>query len=326
VYGEADNADTSGVSGLSIAGTGVSGTSTYGMGVSGTSSSATLPGVNGENDSVGAAGVYGYSNNGYGVYGYSSTGYAGYFWGNIKVTGAITAGGKDFVIDHPLDPANKYLVHASVESSEMMNIYTGNVILGDSGTAWVTLPNYFEALNRDFRYQLTAIGAPGPNLYVAQEIANNRFQIAGGTPGGKVSWQVTGVRQDAFARAHPLIPEVEKTGEERGKYLHPVEHGQPKSMGIDESRRAKMHPQKPTEPPQRAAIPEPPLPQRLPVQAAVPQPPQLVPPKLSEASASMPPQLTRNLVNEKSKPFSFAVNDGVIAFFACRPGMKNSLN
>jgi hypothetical protein len=87
------------------------------------------------------------------------------------------------------------------------------------------------------RYQLTAVGAPGPNLYVAQEIANNRFQIAGGAAGGKVSWQVTGIRHDAFAQAHPIIPEVVKSGGERGKYLYPVENGKPKSMGIDESRR-----------------------------------------------------------------------------------------
>jgi len=112
--------------------------------------------------------------------------------------------------------------------------------LGGEGTAWVTLPDYFEALNGDFRYQLTAVGAPGPNLYIAQEIANNRFQIAGGTPGARVSWQVTGIRHDSYAKAHPIVPDVEKTGDERGRYLHPIEHGQPRSMGIYESRRANM--------------------------------------------------------------------------------------
>ena len=49
------------------------------------------------------------------------------------------------------------------------------------------MPEWFEALNMEFRHQLTAIGAPGPNLYVAEEISKNRFRIAGGTPGGKVS-------------------------------------------------------------------------------------------------------------------------------------------
>ncbi len=75
-----------------------------------------------------------------------------------------------------------------------MNIYTGNAILDNSGEAVVSLPKWFEALNADFRYQLTAIGAAAPNLHVAQEIANHQFSIGGGAPGMKVSWQVTGVR------------------------------------------------------------------------------------------------------------------------------------
>jgi hypothetical protein len=145
--------------------------------------------------------------------------------GNLNVTGAITAGVKDFKIDHPLDPTNKYLYHSSVESSEMMNIYTGNAILDNSGEAVVSLPKWFEALNRDFRYQLTAVGYAAPNLHVAQEIANHQFSIGGGTPGMKVSWQVTGVRHDAYAKTHPLAVEVKKSAKERGHYLHPDAFG-----------------------------------------------------------------------------------------------------
>ena len=148
--------------------------------------------------------------------------------GNLSVAGAITAGVKDFKIDHPLDPTNKYLYHSSVESSEMMNIYTGNAILDNSGEAMVSLPKWFEALNADFRYQLTSIGAAAPNLHVAQEIANHRFSIAGGAPGMKVSWQVTGVRHDAYAKAHPLAVEVRKSDTERGHYLHPDAYGAPR--------------------------------------------------------------------------------------------------
>ena len=40
----------------------------------------------------------------------------------------------------------------------MMNIYNGNVITDANGEAVVALPEWFEALNRDFRYQLTVIG------------------------------------------------------------------------------------------------------------------------------------------------------------------------
>ncbi|MCK4597432.1 hypothetical protein KAU04_05305, partial [bacterium] len=125
---------------------------------------------------------------------YASAATAGYFSGNVTVTGTLSKGGGSFKIDHPLDPANKYLYHSFVESPDMKNLYDGVVNLDNDGAAWVELPEWFEALNKDFRYQLTPIGAPGPNLYIAQEIQNNRFQIAGGPLGMKVSWQVTGIR------------------------------------------------------------------------------------------------------------------------------------
>jgi len=168
----------------------------------------------------------------YGVYVQSSGNYAGYFNGDIYVSGSVTKSGGTFKIDHPLDPENKYLSHSFVESPDMMNVYNGNVILDERGEAWVQMPDWFQALNRDFRYQLTAIGAPGPNLYIAAEIEDNRFKIAGGEPGMKVSWQVTGIRQDPYAQAHPIIVEEEKPADERGAYLHPELYGQPKERGL----------------------------------------------------------------------------------------------
>jgi hypothetical protein len=162
--------------------------------------------------------------------------FAGNFKGNLNVTGAITAGTKDFKIDHPLDPANKYLQHASVESSEMKNMYDGVVILDRNGEALVQLPDWFEVANSSFRYQLTAIGAPSPGLYIAQKISGNRFRIAGGAPGVEVSWQVTGVRQDAYAKAHPLVVEQEKNVVERGYYIHPDLYGAPEEKGIEWAR------------------------------------------------------------------------------------------
>jgi trimeric autotransporter adhesin len=161
------------------------------------------------------------------------SGYAGNFQGDINVTGAVFAGTKDFRIDHPLDPANKYLVHASVESSEMKNIYDGIAVLDANGQADITLPKWFEAVNGDFRYQLTAIGRPSPSLYIAQEIADSRFQIGGGTPGTKVSWQVTGVRKDAYAKAYPLVVEQEKRPRERGYYIHPELYGAPQERSME---------------------------------------------------------------------------------------------
>jgi hypothetical protein len=141
--------------------------------------------------------------------------------GDVNIKGNISKGGGSFKIDHPLDPANKYLYHSFVESPDMMNIYNGVIVLDANGEAVVDLPDWFEALNRDFRYQLTAVGAPGPNLYIAEEVASNHFKIAGGKPGSKVSWQLTGIRQDAYANAHRIPTEEEKPPHEQGHYLHP---------------------------------------------------------------------------------------------------------
>lgn len=143
----------------------------------------------------------------------------------------MSATSKAFKIDHPQDPTGKYLKHSSVESPSRLNAYTGNVTLNSNGEATVQLPDYFESINRDFRYQLTAIGAPAPRLHVAQEISGNQFRIGGGKAGMKVSWRVTAIRDDAWAREHPFQPVEEKPPEKQGTYLNPEAHGAPKSQG-----------------------------------------------------------------------------------------------
>jgi len=152
--------------------------------------------------------------------------------GNLRVKGSVSKGSGTFQIDHPLDPENKYLSHSFVESPDMMNIYNGNVVTDAHGEAIVELPGYFEALNRDPRYQLTVIGTMAQAI-VDKKIAGNRFSIRTSEPNVEVSWQVTGIRQDGFAKAHPVIVEEEKSGADRGRYLHPTELGMPASLGID---------------------------------------------------------------------------------------------
>jgi hypothetical protein len=142
--------------------------------------------------------------------------YAGFFEGPVRiegdltVTGTITKVSGAFQIDHPLDPANKYLVHSFVESPEMKNIYDGVAVADASGEVVVELPAYFGALNKDLRYQLTAIGVPAPNLHVKEEARANRFAIGGAGPGQRICWQVTGSRNDAWAIANPMIVERDK--------------------------------------------------------------------------------------------------------------------
>lgn len=146
--------------------------------------------------------------------------YAGYFSGDVSVTGTLSKGGGSFKIDHPDDPANKYLYHSFVESPDMMNIYNGNVTTDAGGLAKVTLPDYFQSVNKDFRYQLTVIGTFAEAI-IAKEIEGNHFTIQTDKPNVKVSWMVTGVRKDPWANENRIIPVVEKKGVEKGKYLHP---------------------------------------------------------------------------------------------------------
>ncbi len=140
--------------------------------------------------------------------------------GKLMVAGSVSKGSGSFVIDHPLDPLNKYLYHSFVESPDMMNIYNGNVTTNARGLAVVRLPAYFQALNRDFRYQLTVMGQFAQAI-VARKIEGNTFVIRTNKPCVEVSWQVTGVRQDTYANLHRIQVEEEKPLRERGTYLHP---------------------------------------------------------------------------------------------------------
>jgi hypothetical protein len=150
-------------------------------------------------------------------------------------------------------------LHTCVESSERKNVYDGVVQLDANGTASVDLPGWFEALNGDFRYQLTAVGGAAPNLHVTEEVSENRFRIGGGEGGMKVCWQVTGSRKDAWAAANPFEVEEEKPPEDRGRYLQPDLYGAPEEQRvmrapIEEERLQQVISQQPPEPPQAPEI------------------------------------------------------------------------
>jgi hypothetical protein len=114
----------------------------------------------------------------------------------------------------------------------MKNIYDGNVTTDAHGDATVTLPEWFEALNGDFRYQLTVIGQFAQAI-VAEEITGNQFKLKTSLPNVKVSWQVTGVRHDAFARKHRIPVEELKPEAERGTYLHADAFNQPEEKSLE---------------------------------------------------------------------------------------------
>jgi hypothetical protein len=212
--------------------------------------SARTAGTRGDSGYVGAwgqanlYGVYGLATDGsatsYGVFGQASNNASYGVWcqGNMKVTGQISHAAASFKIDHPLEPERRWLSHPSVGSPDMLNVYSGNAVLDAKGATTVRLPRYFEALNRDFRYQLTALGGPAPSLHVSREIRRNAFRIAGGTPGQTVSWQVTGIRRDDYAVERAIVVETVKRTSDRGTRAF-VPHG-------STARAMVVHPAQPT--------------------------------------------------------------------------------
>jgi hypothetical protein len=223
------------------------GTGVYGYAYSTT---GTNFGVVGRSESPSGRGVVGVAEastgTNYGVLGRTNSSANG--WG-VYANGRLGASGtKSFQIDHPLRPETHFLNHFCIEAPEPYNLYRGTVTLDANGEAWVQLPDYFEAINRDASYHLTPIGAAMPNLHVAVEIQGNRFKIAGGAPFKKVSWEVKAVRNDPWVQQYGYQTEQEKPKEYQGLYLHPELYGQPKERGIFYMLRAEPAYQLPAEP------------------------------------------------------------------------------
>jgi hypothetical protein len=123
-----------------------------------------------------------------------------------------------FTMDHPADPQSRILNQYAVGSSELLFEFTGTAFLDGSGRATVMLPDYFEAVCRSPRVQLTGVGTS--DVYVAEKVSGNRFAI-GGKPGTEVYWTVTGERTDQNAELARICTPVEqqKTGELQGHSL-----------------------------------------------------------------------------------------------------------
>lgn len=158
----------------------------------------------------------------------------GGWYGEFAVGNSGATGVKSFVIDHPEDPTNKILKHFSVESNEVLNMYRGVEVFDVNGKAIVSLPDYYDSINKNPSYQLTPIGAAMPDLYIEAEINNGQFVIAGGVVNKKVSWQITSERNDPYLQQNPKERKVvvRKEGERRGKYLTPELYKQSKEKGM----------------------------------------------------------------------------------------------
>jgi len=153
--------------------------------------------------------------------------------GKVVVDGDFTVVGvKAFTMDHPLDPENKLLMHVAAESNEVINFYSGNITTDASGKATVSLPDYFEAINKDYRYQLTVVGGTFAQAIISKEVSNNKFEIATNQPNVKVSWEVKGVRNDNRMKKNPFVAEQLKTPAQKGKYFDPASYNLPESRGF----------------------------------------------------------------------------------------------
>lgn len=160
--------------------------------------------------------------------GNSPTGFGVFSTGRFGATGT-----KNFVIDHPLDPENRYLMHYSAEGPEPRNVYMGRVTTDARGYAWIDLPSYYASINRDPEYLLTVLDSSDDFILakVTREIEDKRFQIRTSKGGVKVSWRVDAIRNDRWVRRNNIPVEPAKPSEFRGTYLQPDLYGKPESYG-----------------------------------------------------------------------------------------------
>lgn len=151
---------------------------------------------------------------------HSVYGNSAYFNGDLYVSG-----NKNFKIDHPDDPENKDLYHACIESDEVLNQYTGNIVTDENGIAVVTLPDYVQKINIDFRYQLTVIGQFAQAI-ISKEINNNQFEIRTDKPNVKVSWLITAKRNDKYMQEHPFLPVRPKNKAQLNRIRNLINNGE----------------------------------------------------------------------------------------------------
>lgn len=239
--GRAVRAVNNATTGWAVAGRFGTGSSTSGIGVWSTAgaTSGVTYGIYGESSSTSGRGVFGYAgapngNTTYAVLGDNALNGSG--WGVYALGNLGGSGAKLFRIDHPLDPENKYLQHYCAEGPEPKNIYDGTVRTDARGYAAVTLPDYYQEINRDARIQLTVVDEEDSDSFVmakvVQKVRGNGFRIRTSAPGVEVFWRVEAVRNDLWVRKYGAPVEVEKQELERGKYQHPELYGQPKERGI----------------------------------------------------------------------------------------------
>ena len=235
IGGQGIGIDDGGGSGVTAIGGNASGQSGWG------GPGVTATGGNGVEGGDGIAAIAGTGSggiNGNGIYAMGGDGtetFAGYFQGDVEVLGTLSKSSGSFKIDDPLDPANKYLYHSFVESPDMKNIYDGNVVTDGSGTATRHHARVVRGSEHGFPLSTHHHWPARPSLDRVGNQPMAASPIKTSKPGVKVSWQVTGIRQDAWAKAHRIPVEVDKAQRDQGHYLHPELFGHEGQPSIAET-------------------------------------------------------------------------------------------
>ena len=112
---------------------------------------------------------------------------------------------KTFIIDHPIYPENKYLIHGCLEGPENGVYYRGKGEIINNYSTFIELPHYVNTLAYDFIIQLTPIfdGKDKKQLQTS-EVNNytNSFEVFG--ENGKFYWVV-------FAKRGEIMIEPNKS-------------------------------------------------------------------------------------------------------------------
>lgn len=154
------------------------------------------------------------------------------YQGNLDVSGSLSKGSGTFLIDHPLDPDNKDLVHGFVESPKYELIYRGKVQLVD-GVAEVDIDamcdmsaGTFTALTQNAEVtslcNLTGFARVKPT-----KIVDGKFTIvAEEKVSDEISWVVMAERADYF------IVNGDRWTDEKGRLI--PEHNKPQPTKTDD--------------------------------------------------------------------------------------------
>jgi hypothetical protein len=105
---------------------------------------------------------------------------------------------KTFIIDHPENPENRYLVHACIEGPTADVFYRGTGEIIDT-SAQIALPDYAPLFLKDFNIQISPIFTKNSilinkNYHIEHNDNTNMFTVYG--PPGKFSYLVHATREE----------------------------------------------------------------------------------------------------------------------------------